>query len=32
MHAILRIGPYICGEWNYGCKPLSFHHHVVHVS
>ena len=18
MHAILRIGPYICGEWNYG--------------
>nr|CAB3473232.1 unnamed protein product [Digitaria exilis] len=21
MHAILRIGPYICGEWNYGGLP-----------
>jgi len=23
MYAILRIGPYVCGEWNYGYYQLS---------
>jgi len=23
MYAILRIGPYICGEWNYGYQQIS---------
>ncbi|BAH94821.1 Os10g0340600 [Oryza sativa Japonica Group] len=24
MYAILRIGPYICGEWNYGYMPMLY--------
>jgi hypothetical protein len=30
MYAILRIGPYICGEWNYG-YVLSVRWHLIFI-
>ncbi|WJX36395.1 hypothetical protein P8452_24277 [Trifolium repens] len=25
LYAVLRIGPYVCAEWNYGCFPMWLH-------
>lgn len=30
LYAVLRIGPYVCAEWNYGYIFLSTYHIVLH--